>query len=172
VRQPRLHSRKTRRRQTVPWPGMGFPLAEIGEPRAIRVLESPVTVVTCEIKTFWLYAASNGKRIVNILTRTAAAKRLAPLCVALLLIAMVAQGAHFCGFRSFDLPAGGSQLRADSSNTTLCLTCLMAQSVAAIVLAIAFSSIFRRRLHVSLPQMRPRAFLSPFHLYVRPPPIF
>jgi hypothetical protein len=49
---------------------------------------------------------------------------------------------------------------------------LMAQSVAAIVLPIAFSSILRRRLQVSPPQMRPRSFLSSFQLYIRPPPIF
>jgi hypothetical protein len=93
------------------------------------------------------------------------------LCVALLLVATVAQAAHFCGFQSFDLPDDRTQLRADP-NTTLCLTCLMAQSVAAIALSIAFSSIFRRRLRVSPPQMHPRPFLSSFQLYVRPPPIF
>jgi hypothetical protein len=109
---------------------------------------------------------------VKILTGTAAAKWLAPLGVALLLVATAAQAAHFCGFQSFDLPDDGTQLRADSPNTTLCLTCLMAQSVAAIMLAIAFSSIFRRRLQVSPPQMHPRPFLSSFQLYIRPPPIF
>jgi hypothetical protein len=109
---------------------------------------------------------------VNIITKTAAARWLAPLCVALLLVATVAQAAHFCGFQSFELSDDGTQLRADSPNTTLCLTCLMAQSVAAIVLPIAFSSILRRRLQVSPPQMRPRSFLSSFQLYIRPPPIF
>ena len=136
------------------------------------MLESPVTLVTYEIEAIWLDAPYNGSTIVNVLTKTAGAKLLASLCVALLLVATVAQVAHFCGFQSFDLPDGRSQLRVDSSNTRLCLACLMAQSVAAIVLSIAFSSIFRRRLHVSLPQMRPRTLLSPFQLYVRPPPIF
>ena len=136
------------------------------------MLESPVTLVTYEIEAIWLDAPYNGSTIVNVLTKTAGAKLLASLCVALLLVATVVQVAHFCGFQSFDLPDDRSQLRVDSSNTTLCLTCLMAQWAAAIVLSIAFSSIFRRRLHVSLPQMRPRALLSPFQLYVRPPPIF
>ncbi|MGC1434976.1 MAG: hypothetical protein WA847_03700 [Terriglobales bacterium] len=107
--------------------------------------------------------------IVNVLTRTAGAKLLACLCVALLLVATVAQVAHSCGFQSFDVREG-TQLRADSANTTLCLTCLMAQSVAAIVLSIAFSSIFRRRLQISQPQMHPRSFLESFQLYVRPSP--
>jgi hypothetical protein len=109
---------------------------------------------------------------VNILARTAAAKWLAPLCVALLLVATVEQAAHFCRFQSFELSDDGTQLRADPPNTTLCLTCLMAQSVAAIVLSIAFFSVFRRRLQISPPQMHPRSFLSSFQLYVRPPPIF
>jgi hypothetical protein len=108
---------------------------------------------------------------VNILTKTAGAKWLAYLAAALLLLATVVQAAHFCGFQSLDL-RDGTQLRADSPNTTLCLTCLMAQSVAAIVLSIAFSSIFRRRARILLPQMRPRPFLESFQLYVRPPPIF
>ncbi|MGA8492718.1 MAG: hypothetical protein WB711_20010 [Terriglobales bacterium] len=106
----------------------------------------------------------------NIHTKTGAAKWLAPLCIALLLVATVAQAAHFCGFRSFDLD-DGTQLRADSPATTLCLTCLMAQSVAAIVLSITFSSVFRRRLLFSPLRMRPRSFLSSFQLYVRPPPV-
>jgi hypothetical protein len=108
---------------------------------------------------------------VNILTKTAGATWLPHLCVALLLVATVSQAAHFCGFQSLDLNAG-TQLRADSPNTTLCLTCLMAQSVAAIVLSIAFSSIFRRRVRVSPPQIHLRPFLESFQLYVRPPPIF
>jgi hypothetical protein len=109
---------------------------------------------------------------VNILKRTAAAKWLAPVGVALLLVATVAQAGHFCGLQSFNLSDDGTQLRADSPNTTLCLVCLMAQSVAAIVLSVAFSSIFRSRLPLSLPQVQPRTFLSSFQLHVRPPPIF
>lgn len=106
----------------------------------------------------------------NYLTKTAGAKWLAPLCIALLLVASVAQAAHFCGFQSLDL-GGGAQLRAESPNTTLCLTCLMAQSVAALVLSITFSSAFRRRLRISRLQIHPRPFLESFQLYVRPPPI-
>jgi len=111
----------------------------------------------------------SSSTIVNVLTKTAGAKLLASLCVALLLVATVAQVAHSCGFQSFDV-RDGTQLRADSVNTTLCLTCLMAQSVAAIALSIAFSSVIRRRLRISPPQIRPRSFLESFQLYVRPPP--
>jgi hypothetical protein len=106
-----------------------------------------------------------------ILTRTNGAKWLAYLGVALLLVATVAQTAHFCGFQSLDL-RDGTQLRPESPNTTLCLTCLMAQSVAAIVLSIAFSSVFRRRARVSPLHLQPRSFLVAFQLYVRPPPTF
>jgi hypothetical protein len=108
---------------------------------------------------------------VNNLTTATGAKWLAPLCIALLLVASVAQAAHFCAFQSLD-PRGGPQVRTESPNTTLCLTCLMAQSVASLVLSIAFSSAFRRRLRVSLLQTHPRAFLMSFQLCVRPPPIF
>jgi len=108
---------------------------------------------------------------VNNLAKTAGAKWLASICLALLLVATVAQAAHFCGFRSLDL-RGGAQVQAESPNTTLCLTCLMAQWVAAMVLSITFSSVFRRRPRVSLLQIRPRPFLESFQLYVRPPPIF
>ena len=105
----------------------------------------------------------------RVLTRTNGAKWLAYLSVALLLIATLAQAAHFCGFQSLDL-RGGTQVRPDSANTTLCMTCLMAQSVAAIVLSIAFCTVFRRRARVSPLHMRPRPFLAAFQLYVRPPP--
>jgi hypothetical protein len=108
--------------------------------------------------------------MLNILTKTNGAKWLAYLAVALLLVATVAQAAHFCGFQSLDLH-GSTQVRPDSPNTTLCMTCLMAQSVAAIVLSISFCSVFRRRARVSPLQMRPRPFLASFQLYVRPPPI-
>ena len=107
----------------------------------------------------------------NILTRTTGAKWLVYLGVTLLLVATVAQTAHFCGFQSLDL-RDGTQLRPDSPNTTLCMTCLMAHSVAAIVLSIAFSSVFRRRARVSPLHLQPRSFLVAFQLYVRPPPIF
>ena len=106
----------------------------------------------------------------NSLTKATGARWLAYLCTALLLVATVAQAEHFCGVR-LDLRAG-TQLRADSPNATLCLTCLMAQSVAAVVLSVAISSIFRRRLRVSPLQIQPRPFLESFQLYVRPPPIY
>ena len=112
---------------------------------------------------------TTSSTIVNVLTKTAGTKLLASLCVALLLVATVAQVAHSCGFQSFDVQ-DGTQLRADSANTTLCLTCLMAQSVAAIALSIAFSSVRRRRLRISPPQIHPWSFLESFQLYVRPPP--
>jgi hypothetical protein len=108
--------------------------------------------------------------MLNILNRTTGTKWLAYLGVAVLLVATVVQTAHFCGFQSLDL-RDGTQLRPDSPNTTLCMTCLMAQSVAAIALSIAFSSVFRRRARVSPLHLQPRSFLVAFRLYVRPPPI-
>ncbi|HXR17782.1 MAG TPA: hypothetical protein VN777_16430 [Terriglobales bacterium] len=107
----------------------------------------------------------------NSLARTSGAKWLAHLCVALLMVATVGQAAHFCGFQSLDVH-GGAQVRTESSNTTLCLTCLMAQSAVAMVLCVTLFSAFRRRLRVSPLQIQPRSFLVSFQLYVRPPPTF
>ena len=118
-----------------------------------------------------MYAPSNGRIIVNNLTKTVGAKCLALLCLALLLVTAVAQAAHFCGFQSLDV-SGGAQVRAESPSTTLCLTCLMAQSAAAIVLSVTFAYVFRRRPRASLLRIHSRSFLESFQLYVRPPPIF
>jgi hypothetical protein len=108
--------------------------------------------------------------MLNSITRTTGAKWLVYLGVALLLAATVAQTTHFCGFQSLDL-RDGTQVRPDSPNTTLCMTCLMAQSLAAIALSLAFSSVFRRRARVSPLHLQPRSFFVAFQLYVRPPPI-
>ena len=109
--------------------------------------------------------------MVSVLTRRAGARWLVYLSAVLFLVAAITQTAHFCGFQALDL-RGGTQLRADSPNTTLCMTCLMAQSAAAIVLSIAFSSVLRRRVRAQIPQMHPRSLLETFQLYVRPPPTF
>src|SRR5277367_1373552 len=107
--------------------------------------------------------------MLNIFNRTTGTKWLAYLGVAVLLVATVAQTAHFCGFQSLDL-RDGTQLRPDAPNTSLCMTCLMAQSVAAIALSIVFFSVFRRRARVSPLHLQTRSFLVAFQLYVRPPP--
>jgi hypothetical protein len=94
-------------------------------------------------------------------------------CIALLLAATTAQAVHFCG-----LPVLGSNGAAQSAQVSsagaagsaLCLTCLMAQSAAAVLFFITLFPERRRRVVVRVRQVRPRSFLDSFHLYVRPPP--
>jgi hypothetical protein len=105
--------------------------------------------------------------------KTGWAAWLGAACIVLLLVGTTAQAVHFCG-----VPAVGSggtaQLSAVSSsgNSTLCLTCLMAQSAAAALFFITFFPTRLRSAVVRPPQVRPRSFLDSFHLYVRPPPAF
>ncbi len=105
----------------------------------------------------------------NILTKTARGKSLPLLCIALLLAAVLVQAMHFCG-PQLNSSQSGPHWRAETPNSTLCLTCLLSQSVATAVLAIVFSSIRRQPVLVSPVRMRPRSFLQSFQLYVRPPP--
>jgi len=91
------------------------------------------------------------------------------LCVLVLLLAATVQATHFCGLQLDDM-SGRPHLRDASPGTTLCLTCLMVQTVGAILfLGVGF--VPRRRPLVlcsqQLPSKQSPAF---FHLYVRPPP--
>jgi hypothetical protein len=95
--------------------------------------------------------------------------RAALACTILLLAVTWAQAAHSCGAQILD-SSGAMQLRSVSANTTLCLTCLMAQSAAAGFVFLVLYPSLRRCAAPSLPRVRPRSFLDSFHLWVRPPP--
>ena len=95
---------------------------------------------------------------------------LAVVCLAVVLLSTTVQTAHFCGLRLPDVQTVVELDRA-SSISPVCLTCLMAPSMSALVLLLAFltmsaSTVFNGRL-----QMRPKPVLYSFQLYIRPPPL-
>ena len=90
-------------------------------------------------------------------------------CVLLILLASTGQAAHFCGLPVLD-SGSAARVRAVSAST-LCLTCLMAQSAAVTSLSIASFWSFRRVPKLLPPAVRLHSFRPSFHLYVRPPPV-
>jgi len=79
------------------------------------------------------------------------------------------QVAHFCGLKG---PAGQVAVELDpaSSSSPVCLTCLMAPSLSALILLVAFFVMSGSTVFVGALQMRPKPILSSFHLHIRPPP--
>jgi len=79
------------------------------------------------------------------------------------------QAAHFCGRKG---PAAQVAVELDpaSSSSPVCLTCLMAPSVSALILLVAFFEISSSLFFLGALQMRPKPVLSTFQLYIRPPP--
>ncbi|MGH9504989.1 MAG: hypothetical protein ACRD20_19215 [Terriglobales bacterium] len=79
------------------------------------------------------------------------------------------QATHFC---SVQAPNAQSVLELDgaSSASPVCLTCLMAPSLSALILLIAFFVLSCSIRYVCGIQMRPKPNLRFFELYIRPPP--
>jgi hypothetical protein len=91
------------------------------------------------------------------------------VCLAAVLLSTTVQATHFCGLRGID-PQASVELDPASSGSPVCLICLMAPSISAIILLAAFfvmagSTVFVGGLH-----MRPKPVLFSFQLYIRPPP--
>lgn len=91
------------------------------------------------------------------------------LCLACVLLSATVQATHFCGFRGASTQAALESDRA-SSASPVCLTCLMAPSMSALILLVAFFVMSRSTLFVGGLQMRPKPILRSFQLYIRPPP--
>ena len=62
------------------------------------------------------------------------------------------------------------ELDQATSASPVCLTCLMAPSMSAVILLVAFFAMASSMLFVGALQMRPKPVLSSFRLYIRPPP--
>jgi hypothetical protein len=79
------------------------------------------------------------------------------------------QVAHFCGLKG---PAAQVSVELDpvSSSSPVCLTCLMAPSLSALILLVAFFVMSGSTVFVGALQMRPKPILSSFQLHIRPPP--
>lgn len=93
----------------------------------------------------------------------------ATVCLATVLLSATVQAVHFCASRGFETQTE-VQSNPPSSGSSVCLTCLMAPAISALVLLIAFfivaaSSAFLGGLP---PRLRPS--LRSFQLYIRPPP--
>jgi hypothetical protein len=79
------------------------------------------------------------------------------------------QTAHFCGLRVPDAQTA-VELDRSSSSSPVCLTCLMAPSISALILLVAFFTMSASGTFVGRLQMRPKPVLCSFRLYIRPPP--
>jgi hypothetical protein len=94
----------------------------------------------------------------------------AVVCLAAILVSTIIQTTHFCGLRVPDAQAGVELDRA-SSGSPVCLTCLMAPSISALILLVAFFTMSASGAFVGRLQMRPKPVLYSFQLYIRPPPL-
>lgn len=94
---------------------------------------------------------------------------LAILCLVCVLLSTTVQATHFCS-----LGGVGTQTTVELDQATsaspVCLTCLMAPSMSAVILLVAFFAMASSMLFVGALQMRPKPVLSSFRLYIRPPP--
>jgi hypothetical protein len=58
-----------------------------------------------------------------------------------------------------------------SSGSPVCLTCLMAPSISAVILLVAFFTMPDSAVFVGGLQMRPKPVFYSFRLHIRPPPL-
>jgi hypothetical protein len=110
-------------------------------------------------------------RTVNIRHRaTNRLSCLAVVCLATVLLSTTVQTAHFCGLSVPNAQAAVELDRA-SSGSPVCLICLMAPSISALVLLVAFFIMSGSTVFIGGLQMRPKPVLYSFQLYIRPPPL-
>jgi hypothetical protein len=95
---------------------------------------------------------------------------IAVVCLAAVLLSTTVQTSHFCGLGAPDAPAAVG-LNTPSSSSPTCLLCLMAPSISAILLLVAFFIMSASAVFVGGLQMRPKPVLYSFQLYIRPPPL-
>ena len=95
---------------------------------------------------------------------------LAALCLAAVLLSTTVQAAHFCGLREPGVQTVGD-LDPASSGSPVCLICLMAPAISALVLLVAFFVSSSSTVFVGGLQMRPKPVLYSSRLYIRPPPL-
>jgi hypothetical protein len=94
----------------------------------------------------------------------------AVVCLAAVLLSTIIQTTHFCGLRAPDAQAAVELDRA-SSGSPVCLTCLMAPSISALIPLVALFALSATVAFFGRLQMRPRPVLYSFQLYIRPPPL-
>ncbi|MGH9545980.1 MAG: hypothetical protein ACRD23_12265 [Terriglobales bacterium] len=89
--------------------------------------------------------------------------------MAAVLLSTTVQATHFCGLREPDTQSA-VEFNPASSGSPTCLICLMAPSLTAIVLLVAFFIMGGSALFVGGLQMRLKPVLHSSRLYSRPPP--
>jgi hypothetical protein len=110
-------------------------------------------------------------RTVNIRHRSATGfSCLSILCLAVVLLSATVQTTHFCSLRAPDAQTVVELDRA-SSGSPVCLTCLMAPSISALILLIAFFTMPGSAVFVGGLQMCPKPVFYSFRLHIRPPPL-
>ena len=92
------------------------------------------------------------------------------LCLAVVLLSTTVQTTHFCSLRAPDAQTVVELDRA-SSGSPVCLTCLMAPSISALILLVAFFTMPDSAVFVGGLQMRPKPVFYSFRLHIRPPPL-
>jgi hypothetical protein len=86
------------------------------------------------------------------------------------LLSTTIQAAHFCGLRVPDAQTV-VELDGASSSSPVCLSCLMAPSISALILLVALFTVPGSAVFVGGLQMRPKPVFYSFQLYIRPPPL-
>ena len=95
---------------------------------------------------------------------------LAIVCLALVLLSTTVQATHFCGLRVPDAQSDSESWIGLLPAARSCLICLMAPSISALILLVAFFTMSASAEFVGRLQMRPKPVLYSFRLYIRPPP--
>jgi hypothetical protein len=94
---------------------------------------------------------------------------LAVLCLTGVLLSTTVQATHLCGLRGLEAQTA-VELDRTASAAPVCLTCLMAPSMSAVILLVTFFVMASSLLVVAALQKHPKPVLSSFQLYIRPPP--
>jgi hypothetical protein len=94
---------------------------------------------------------------------------LAVVCLVAVLLSATVQSAHFCGLIAPDTQTA-LESSANSSGNPVCLICLMAPSISAIILLVAFFIMSGSPRFIGDLYLRPKPILESFRLYIRPPP--
>jgi hypothetical protein len=91
--------------------------------------------------------------------------------MAILLVTATVQAAHICGLKVTETSVSAQDEGGSSPAGALCTMCLLAHSVAAVLMAVmAFSPLLRRAPVRFIQPVRFIPVATSFHLYVRPPP--
>jgi hypothetical protein len=96
---------------------------------------------------------------------------LAVVCLVAVMLSGTVQATHFCGFRKSN-SQNALELGLASPGSPFCLICLMAPSTSALILLVAFFTLFRSTACTGSRQIHLSPIIHSFDLYIRPPPLY